>query len=173
MRRAVMPAALALTVLAPAALALAGLPAIALARDGLGVFGSWAAFRDAGVPRCYAIAAAEPSNERHDTQGYATVGIWPQRGVRGQVYFRLSRALAPHSPAHLAVSGTHFDLVAGQGGAWAADKSMDAAIVAAMRSSGGMVVTARAVDGRLFHDRYVLDGAASAFDAAALGCARG
>lgn len=167
-----MRGAVRLAVLVATVLPAFALPALAIARDSLGVFGAWAAFRDAGVPRCYAIAAAEPSREPHDTQAYATVGTWPKRGVRGQVYFRLSRNLAQHSPAHLAVSGTHFDLVAGQGGAWAADKGVDAAIVAAIRSSGAMVITARAADGRLFHDHYNLDGAASAFDAASLGCAQ-
>ncbi|MDE2560902.1 MAG: hypothetical protein KGL48_01525 [Sphingomonadales bacterium] len=142
-----------------------------LARDSLGVFGSWAAFRDAGVPRCYAIAAPEPSSDKRDFQPYASVGIWPRRGVRGQVYFRLSRRLAAHSPAHLAVGGRHFDLAAGQAGAWAPDANADAGIVAAMRSASTMMITARAADGRLFRDLYQLDGAASALDAAALGCA--
>ena len=31
------------------------------ARDSLGVFGQWGAFRDPDVPRCYAIAKAQPS----------------------------------------------------------------------------------------------------------------
>jgi len=33
----------------------------AFARDSLGVYGKWGAFRDPAVPRCYAIAMAEPS----------------------------------------------------------------------------------------------------------------
>ena len=43
-------------------LALAGLmaPGSALARDRLGVWNDWGAFRDAAVPRCYAIAMAQP-----------------------------------------------------------------------------------------------------------------
>ncbi|WP_338468010.1 hypothetical protein RXV95_05495 [Novosphingobium sp. ZN18A2] len=159
--------ALALPVIAAA---LVSLPA--LARDSLGVFGNWAAFRDAGVPRCYAIAVADSTARDKPTfQPYATIATWPKRGVRGQVYFRLSHRLAAHSPAHLAVSGTHFDLVPGKTDAWAADKRMDAAIVAAMRSASGMVISARAADGHLFRDYYNLDGVASAMDAAALGCA--
>ena len=31
------------------------------AKDSLGVVGDWGAFRDPAVPRCYAIAAAEPA----------------------------------------------------------------------------------------------------------------
>lgn len=154
-------------------LAAAALAVPALARDSLGVFGNWAAFRDPQVPRCYAIAVPDPSDRQRDQQPYASVGVWPKRGVRGQVYFRLSRRLSAHSPAHLAVGGTHFDLVAGQAEAWAADKGMDAGIVAAMRSASTMVITARAADGRVFRDFYQLDGAASALDAAALGCAQG
>ncbi len=49
---------------------------------------------------------------------------------------------------------------------------MDAAIVAAMRSAGGMTVTARARDGRGFSDSYSLAGAATAMDAATVGCAK-
>ena len=48
---------------------------------------------------------------------------------------------------------------------------MDAAIVAAMRSAKAMRVRARAADGREISDFYDLPGAASAIDAAALGCA--
>ena len=49
---------------------------------------------------------------------------------------------------------------------------MDAAIVAAMRSAGAMSVSARDAAGRRFTDRYSLAGAATAMDAATVGCAR-
>ena len=112
------------------------------AKDSLGVFSNWAAFRDAQVPRCYAIAKAEPIGPRgmaaRDYEPYASVGAWPSREIRGQVHFRLSRELAQGARISLRVGQRRFALVGGGGDAWAADKAMDAAIVAAMRSADGM-----------------------------------
>ncbi|MFC3101166.1 hypothetical protein ACFODK_09715 [Altererythrobacter lauratis] len=145
------------------------LSAPVLARDSLGVFGQWGAFRDPQVPRCYAIAQAEGSAS---AAGFATVSHWPDRQVRGQVHIRLSRAIAGQDGARLVVSGERFQL-AGQGrDVFAADRQMDARIVAAMRSAGSMTVSGRDRQGRLFTDRYVLAGAATAIDAATVGCAR-
>ena len=155
------------------AIALLSTPAVA--RDSLGMFGSWGAFSDArapGGPRCYAIAVATPSRLQRDYQPYATVGIWPRQQVRGQVHFRLSRKLMPNAPITLTISGQRYKLVGGGGDAWAADKRMDAAIVAAMRSAGQMTVSARDAVGRGFTNSWPLDGAATAMDAAAVGCAR-
>ena len=52
------------------------------------------------------------------------------------------------------------------------DARMDAAIVAAMRSAPSMSVESRAETGGAIADTYRLRGAATAIDAAALGCAR-
>lgn len=144
----------------------------ALARDSLGVFGTWAAFRDPATPRCYAIAMAEPSTMQRDFQPYADIGTWPRRQVRGQVHFRLSRRTAPSSAITLSLGGQRYALVGGGGDAWAADKRMDAAIVAALRSAAEMVVNARDAQGRGFSNTWKLTGAATAMDAATIGCAR-
>lgn len=153
------------------ALALAAAPAFA--RDDLGIFESWGAFRDPGVPRCYAIAMAEkPRGAKVDYQAYADVGHWPRRALRNQVHFRLSKRLAVAAPIRLRVDKQDFVLSGSGAHAWAADRRMDAAIVAAMRSGKAMRVRARAADGREINDYYSLPGAASAIDAAALGCAR-
>ena len=142
------------------------------ARDSLGIWNEWGAFRDAGVPRCYAIAMpkAEPGAPR-DTQAYLTVGTWPKRGIRGEVHMRLSRRVAQGTRVTLAIGGQSFDLVAADANAWAQDRRMDAAIVALMRSAAQLTVSGKAGDGRAFRDSYRLEGAASALDAAALGCA--
>jgi hypothetical protein len=150
------------------------LAAPALARDSLGMFESWVAFRDASVPRCYAIAMAEPRRgAKVDHQAYADVAHWPRRGLRNQVHFRLSHKVLAGAPIRLRIASQTFQLAGGGGDAWAADRQMDAAIVAAMRSASAMRVTATAADSRGFSDSYPLPGAASAIDAAALGCARG
>ena len=148
-----------------AALVLA--PAAALAKESLGVFGQWGAFRDVAAGRCYAIA--KPSRGA----GSAAVGVWPDRGVRGQVH------LPPVAPRRIAGrdavardrkrSGS-ISSVRGRN-AWTANRRADAAAIAAMRSEGSMRVMARGANGRRFTDRYLLDGVATAIDAARVGCA--
>ena len=141
-------------------------------RDSLGVFGDWGAFRDPETPRCYAIAEAQASTTRRDFQPFASVGTWPRRNVRGQVHFRMSRELAESPRVRLAIGNARFDLTAGDGDAWAANARADAAIVAAMRSASRMSVSGTDNRGNRFTDRYSLDGAATAIDAASVGCAR-
>lgn len=158
------------TALGVALALLAAVPA--QARDGLGTFGSWGAFRDPAVPRCYAIAMARPSTQQRDFQPYATVGTWPRRDVRNQLHLRLSRRLAPDARIVLTIGRERFALVGGGADAWAADRRMDAAIAAAIRSAESMTVNARDVRGRGFSNTWPLAGAATAIDAAALGCAR-
>lgn len=136
------------------------------AKDSLGVYSGWAAFRDAEVPRCYAIAQSSGA-----TEGYASVGTWPSREVRGQVHVRLSREVRETGNVRLAVGNRRFDLIAQGQDAWARDKGQDAAIIAAMRSATRMSVSATASNGARFTDRYTLEGAATAMDAALVGCA--
>lgn len=134
------------------------------ARESLGVYDSWAAFRDAKPARCYAIAKAQGSPP---APAYATVSNWPEKKVRGAVHFVLSRAVADKGTVRLVVGTTRFTLVAKGRNAWAKDPREDAAIVAALRSAARMSVS----DGG-FTDRYTLAGAATAIDAATVGCAR-
>ncbi len=145
----------------------------ALARDSLGIWNNWGAFSDAGIPRCYAIAMADKVEGRvNEFQPYFTVGTWPRRGTRGEIHVRLSRKLGPGGTVTLSITGQRFTLIAGATDAWAADRRMDAAVIAAMRSAATMSITARSAAGRTFTDVYVLAGAASAMDAAMLGCAQ-
>lgn len=140
----------------------------AAARDSLGMFESWGAFRDPATPRCYAIA--RPA--KRGSSGFASVGTWPRQKVRGQVHFRLSRSRADKAVVTLSVGERRFTLVAGKRDAWAADPRGDATIIAAMRSASSMSVQTSDTQGRAFADSYPLRGAATAIDAAALGCAR-
>lgn len=140
------------------------------AKDSLGVFEDWGAFRDPAEPRCYAIA--EANKDTGGGQGYADVGTWPRKGVRGQVHFRLSRELAASPRLSLLLGGTRYALTGGGADAWAPDRGTDAAIVAAMRSTESMNVTATDTAGRRFSNRFSLKGAATAMDAATVGCAR-
>ena len=143
----------------------------AWARDALGMFGAWGAFRDPAAPRCYAIAMAAPSAKQREFQPYADVAWWPRVGVRGQVHFRLSRRLQPGTAITLSLGGQRIPLTGGGADAWAPDKRGDAAIIAAMRSAGEMSISARDTGGGGFSNTWDLTGAATAIDAATLGCA--
>ena len=155
-----------------AALLLIALAAPLAAKDSLGVFSDWGAFRDASVPRCYAIAVPAASQASREFEPFATIGTWPRRNLRGQVHFRLSRALADTANVVLLVGGKSFRLTGGGADAWAEDRTMDAAIVAAMRSATRMTIRATDNRGRRFSNTYSLVGAATAMDAATLACSR-
>jgi hypothetical protein len=136
----------------------------AQARDSLGVFGGWGAFHDGSPHRCYAIAAPDKGAGGNGRwKPFASVAHWPDQGIRGQVHIRLSSG-KNKGGLELKIDGASYPLAAGGADAWAPNASVDAAIVAAMRSGRMMSVGV---------NDYTLRGAASAIDAAALGCARG
>lgn len=154
------------------ALALALLAGAASARDALGVYDGWGAFRDAAPQRCFAIA--EPVRKGHASwRPFAAVSHWPPQRIRGQVHVRLSRETRAGATVTLGIDARRFPMVAGAADAWAPDPRTDAAIVAAMRSGRSMSISTIAANGAAFADTYMLKGAATAIDAAALGCARG
>ncbi|TGX52602.1 hypothetical protein E5A73_13175 [Sphingomonas gei] len=136
-------------------------------RDVLGIFGSWGAFRDASPLRCFAIAKPVGGSG----QPFASIAGWPGQGVRNQLHIRLSRVRAPNARVTLAIGERRFDLRAGDADAWAPDARTDAAVVAAIRDGRSMSVETIATNGAAFADTYALKGAATAIDAAALGCA--
>jgi hypothetical protein len=161
---------LRVSLLAVAAIAV---PAMADTRDVLGVFQRWGAFRDAGQARCYALAQPlEGGWKDSPWRPFAAVGYWPRAGLRGQINIRLSHQPAAGTGVTLSVGEQRFALNGGGADVWAADRKADAAILAALRSGQTMSVTGRAKAGGIFTDRYDLRGAATAIDAAALGCAR-
>ena len=161
MTRLLVPALCVLAIAAPAS-----------GKDSLGIFGDWGAFRDPAGPRCYAIAKPAPSRARRDHVPFASVGTWPDRNVRGQISVRLSRSIDRERDIVLRVGDKRFELVGNGANAWARDRAADAAIVAAMRAAGSMTISAADANGRRFSNRYDLNGAATAMDAATVACAR-
>lgn len=142
------------------------------ARDTLGVFNSWGAFRDAAPLRCFAIA--QPDHIEGTGSGwraFASVATWPALGKRNQLHLRLSRRYGGRTSPVLHVGDQRFRLIAGGADAWAPDAKTDAAIVVTMRSARAMMVVADGAGGPI-RDAYVLKGAATAIDAAQLGCAK-
>jgi hypothetical protein len=150
------------------ALGLALLAAPLLAKERLGAYQSWAAFKDAEVPRCYAIGAPEQSS---GSGGYVSIGFWPKHSLTHQVYVRLSRTRGQAAGITLNAGGRRFRLMPDGNGGWAKDRAMDLAIIAAIRASQSLSVQSTGVNGGNIIDAYALRGAASAIDAAALGCA--
>ncbi|ALJ12167.1 hypothetical protein [Sphingopyxis macrogoltabida] len=144
----------------------------AAARTALGIFDGWGAFRDPAAPRCYAIAAPAATIGTPQVKAYASVGYWPKSRIRGQFYVRLSKARNPQRELRLTVGNRRFILTGNGAHGWASDARMDAAIIAAMRSAPSMSVESGTPNGRAIADTYRLRGAATAIDAAALGCAR-
>lgn len=138
-------------------------------RDALGVFDSWGAFRDSSPLRCFAIA--EPVERHGQVRPFASIATWPRDGVRNQLHVRLSRSRAANARVTLSIGERRFELQAGEADAWAPDARTDAAVVAAIRSGRSMSVETMGANGAPFADTYKLKGAATAIDAAALGCA--
>ena len=161
---------IALIAIATAATAISATPLAA--RDSLGIFSDWGAFRDPETPRCYAIAKAAPSSQQRDYDPFASVGTWPARRIYNQLHLRLSRNIRSTTAITLTIGDRSFALTGTGGNAWAKDQRMDAAIVAAMRSARRMVVRATDQNGRRFSNTYDLNRAATAIDAATVGCAK-
>jgi len=139
----------------------------AAARTSLGTFDGWGAFRDDVPLRCYAIAQPIRSAGGR-VRPFASVSNWPRTGVRSQLHIRLSREVPQGAQVSLVIGGRRFTLVASGVDAWAVDAPNDAGIVARMRTEREFTVEVRGS----FSETYALKGAATAIDAAALGCAR-
>jgi hypothetical protein len=142
------------------------------AKDRLGVYQGWAAFRDPATPRCYAISAPEETVGTPTRNGYLSIGFWPKRRVTHQIYVRLSRERSSNSGITLSAGGRRFRLKVDGNSGSATDRRMDLAIIAAMRSATSLSVESIGRNGRSIVDAYSLRGAASAIDAAALGCVK-
>ena len=143
----------------------------AMARESLGVFDNWGAFTDASPRRCFAIAEPMQRSRTANWRAFASIATWPGQGARNQLHIRLSRERDPRARVTLSVGERRFELVAGNADAWAPDSRTDAAVVAAIRSSRSMSVETLGKGGQPFADIYPLRGAATAIDAATLGCA--
>lgn len=146
---------------------------LAVARTTLGVHETWGAFRDGDPPRCYAIAAPLSAGAAAKWRPFASVASRFGRDRRSAIFVRLSTTRSLTAPVTLAIGERRFRLSGDNNAAWSADAATDRAIVAAMRGARSMSISAVTPAGRPFADTYALGGAATAIDAAALGCAGG
>ena len=139
-------------------------------RTTLGVYESWGAFRDGAPPRCFAIAAPIRAGAASRWRPFASVVSRFGRDRRSAIFLRLSTTRSLVTPVTLAIGERRFRLSGNDTAAWSPDAATDRAIVAAMRGSRSMSVSSVTAGGRPFADTYALAGAATAIDAAALGC---
>lgn len=152
--------------IAASIVAVLGAGAPVQARETVGVYKAWGAFSDESPRRCYAVSAPLVPGGR----AFASVADWPARRVVNQLHLRLYRPARAGSAVLLTIDDRVFQLVGRGADAWAPNRTIDRAIVAAMRTGVSMAVTARDERGNGFSHAYALSGAATAIDAAALAC---
>ena len=132
--------------------------------------GHWAALKFG--PRCEAAARPLPPAANRQPAARAGFGFGVGRGAgRGEFHVRLSRVPRAGSSVMLTLGSRPFMLLSRGEWAWSRGPLQEAAILAAARGATSMRVEARDGAGRRFADRYLLDGAPTAIDAAAAGCA--
>lgn len=129
--------------------------------------GNWAAI-DFGK-RCEARSKALWA--RKGTEPFAGFAFDPQRRLHGRFYVHLNRPARDGSSV-IATIGERPFLLAGKGEwAWSRNADQSRAILESARYGRSMRIDARDRTGRPIVERYALDGAATAIDSAAAGCA--
>lgn len=132
--------------------------------------GRWATLQQDGV--CEAASRSLLAAPKGKVQARASVSFDAGGPRRGQLAVRLSRPVRDGSTVMLQVGDAPFLLVARGDMAWSRGPAQEQAILAAMRREGGFRIEARAPGGGRIVDRYSLDGAPLAIDAAAACAAR-
>ena len=131
--------------------------------------GSWAAITAGN--QCEAGARSilqAPKGRVQAHAGFTFDGGGPRHG---ELAMRLSRVPRAGSSVILTIGDQPFLLATRDDWAWSRGPAQEAAIISAVRSAGSMRVVFRGRSGRRFTDRYLLDGAPGAIDAAAAACA--
>lgn len=141
-------------------------------RASIGVYDAWGAFRDGAPPRCYAISAPVRVGGNVRGQPFASIIARYGRDRRAALFVNLSAVRNVRAPVTLAIGDRRFALSGNARAVWSPDAATDRAIVAAMRGARSMSIAAVSERGRPFADSYALGGAATAIDAATLGCAQ-
>ena len=136
----------------------------------IAVSGDWAAF-DRGAS-CAAVSRSLLVPRKGEPQPHIAIAFDRGGSRRGQLGVALRRPVRPGSSVMLTIGDQPFLLATRGAWAWSRGPVQEAAIMSAIRVAGGMRVEARDLAGRRMVDRYVLNGAPTAIDAAAAACAR-
>jgi hypothetical protein len=127
--------------------------------------GQWAAFHQGRTCEAAARSLGAPVKGRSPARASISFDAGGPR--RGQFAARLNRVPRSGATVMLHIGDQPF-LLAGQGDmAWSRGPRQEQAIISAIRNHGGMRVEARSPGGGRIVDRYSLDGAPLAIDAAA------
>lgn len=160
--------------LALVALALAAPPAAAQTQA-LGRFGEWSAFVETqgGQKICYMGSAPQKAEGQYTARGkiYFLVSHRPADKVTGEVSIEAGYPYQDGSEPTVVIDGkTTFKLFARGENAWNYDARADAAMVAAMKAGGQMVVRGRSARGTPTTDTYSLSGFTAAYNAISRAC---
>ena len=132
--------------------------------------GDWAAFdREAS---CEAVSRSLLVPRNGEEQPRVAIAFDRAGPRRGEVSVRLRRPVRPNSSVIMTIGDQPFLLPARGGDAWSRGPRQEAAIIAAIRRETGMQIEARDQAGRRTIDRYSLNGAPTAIDAAGARCQR-
>jgi hypothetical protein len=131
--------------------------------------GGWAAIDRGSV--CEALSRSAKVAPKGKVQAIAGFAFTPDHKRWGEFHAQLSRVARPGSSVILHVGDQPFLLLSRDDGAWSRGPQQEQAIIAAARNGGWIRVEARDQRGVRFIDPYVLEGAATAIDAAAARCA--
>jgi hypothetical protein len=127
--------------------------------------GQWAALAQGRT--CEAAATSVGAAYKARAPARASLSFDAGGPRHGQFAARLSRVPRADATVMLYLGAQPFLLTAKGDMAWSRGPSQEQAIIAAMRVNGGMRVEARSPGGGRIVDRYSLDGAPLAIDAAA------
>jgi len=127
--------------------------------------GQWAALRQGNT--CEAATRAIGAAHKDRPPARASLSFDAGGPRHGQFAARLSRVPRPGASVMLYIGDTPFLLMTQGDMAWSRGPAQEQAIAAAMRAHGGMRIEARRPGGGRIVDRYSLDGAPLAIDAAA------
>jgi hypothetical protein len=131
--------------------------------------GAWATI-DRGA-QCEALSRSQKIAAKDKVQALAGFSFTPDHRRWGEFHARLSRIPRGDASVMLQIGGQPFLLVTRAGWAWSRGPLQAQAIISAMRDGATMSIVSRDEQGVRFSDRYLLDGAPTAIDAAAARCA--
>ena len=132
--------------------------------------GQWATLQQGRT--CEAASRSTGASQKDRPPARASVSFDAGGPRHGQFSAKLSRLPRAGATVMLYVGEQPFLLMTQNDAAWSRGPKQEQAIIAAMRNSGGMRVEARSPGGGRIVDRYALEGAPLAIDAAAA-CAAG
>ncbi len=127
--------------------------------------GQWAALRQGRT--CEAAAQSVGTVYKDRPPARASLSFDAGGPRHGQLAIRLSRVPRAGATVMLYIGDQPFLLMSQGDMAWSRGPGQEQAIIAAMRSNGGMRVEVRSPGGGRIIDRYSLNGAPLAIDAAA------